>query len=101
MDKIKNPTFIQNSLDPTNNKFVKEIYVKKISKKTGNVIWWMEWQYYKNRGNYSVTDVYKHYNGREARIIYRNEPIIHYLVLDKTLRTDDPPKIDMSNVKPE
>lgn len=103
MDKIKNPIFLENCLDPTNNKYVKQIYIKKISKKSGNTIWWIEWLYYKNRGNYSVRDVYKHYHGKEAQIIYMNDSVIHNIILDKTLRpiVNTNPEINNNNLNSE
>lgn len=83
MDNIKNKVFIENSLDPTNNKYVKKIFVKKVSKKTGNDIWYMEWEYFSNRGNYSVSSVYKTHVGKEVRVIYRGDSKIYNFVIPK------------------
>lgn len=73
MDKLKNPVFIANSTDPLNGKFVKKIYVKKISK-LNRVIWPMEWEYYSDRAKNSITDLYKQNVGKEAKVIYSGEP---------------------------
>jgi len=73
MDKLKNPIFIYNSTDPLNGKFVKKVYIKKISK-INRVIWPMEWEYYSDRAKNSITDLYKNNVGREAKVIYSGEP---------------------------
>jgi len=81
MDHLKNPVFIQNITDPLNGKCVKEIRVKKQMKdtqfKTDRIKYDMIWQYYRDRARTSVIDVYKKYKGKELKIIYSGDPIIH------------------------
>lgn len=83
MESLKNPVFIHNITDPINNKYVKNIYMKKVSKKTNREIWFMEWNYYKNRGNYSVRDVYKHNIGKTVRVTYSGDPKIYEFMIPK------------------
>ena len=82
MSKIKNPIFIKNCTDPTNGKIVNCIYFYKkyrpnkykdeIRTKRDLV-----WQYYRNRWNKSIEQVFIDYyntsNIYEARIIYKDE----------------------------
>lgn len=99
MDKIKNPIFLENSIDPSNDKFVKKIFIKKISRKTGKEIWYMAWEYYKNRGNKSVKEIYKNNKGKEIKIIYRGDPVIHSFTipLGKKPNDDDDDSLSISN----
>ena len=77
-DNLKNPIFISNITDPITNKHVKKIYHIKVSK-INRIIEPMIWEYYKNRGNMSVQEIYKKFKGSKIKIIYFNDPIIHEL----------------------
>jgi hypothetical protein len=81
MDKLKNPIFINNCTDPLNGKMVKEIRVLKHMKdtqfKTDRIKYDMVWQYYRDRNRTAVIDVYKKYKGKELKIIYSGDPVIH------------------------
>ena len=62
-----------NTKDPLTGKIIKNIYVKKISKKTGNEIWHQKWQYYRNRKKLSIGDFYRQNTGKTIQITFFGE----------------------------
>ena len=72
-----------NRTDPINKLPVKNIYVKKISKKTGKEIWHMKWQYYRHRKTLSVTNFYKSIPGEEVRITFSGVPQQKVMIVPK------------------
>jgi hypothetical protein len=76
MPTLKNETFIKNIIDPKTGKQVKKIYQIKLSK-LNRIVEPMVWEYYKNRGNMSVEEIYKKFNGYQLKFIYFNDPIIY------------------------
>lgn len=76
MPNLKNETFIQNITDPNTGKQVKKIYQIKLSK-LNRYVEPMVWEYYKNRANTSVGDIYKKFKGYQLKIIYFNDPVIY------------------------
>ena len=76
MPELKNETFIKNITDPRTGKQVKKIYQIKISK-LDRIVEPMVWEYYKNRANTSVSDIYKKFNGYQLKFIYFGDPVIH------------------------
>jgi hypothetical protein len=79
MNHIKNQTFLTNSTDPTNQKFVKEIWRHMWYDHDRREKWDLIWNYYRDRGRTSIEEVYRNNKnkGHKLRIIYRNDPIIH------------------------
>ena len=67
---LKNQIFIKNATDPITKQFVKKIFMKKISRKTGNEIWPLEWEYYSDRRKYSILELYKKNVGKEIEITF-------------------------------
>lgn len=76
MPNLKNEIFIKNIIDPKTGKQVKKIYQIKLSK-LNRIVEPMVWEYYKNRGNMSVEEIYKKFNGYQLKFIYFNDPIIY------------------------
>jgi hypothetical protein len=76
MPDLKNETFIKNITDPRTGKQVKKIYQIKLSK-LERIVEPMVWEYYKNRANMSVSDIYKKFNGYQLKFIFFNDPIIY------------------------
>lgn len=76
MPELKNETFITNITDPRTGKQVKKIYQIKVSK-IGRIVEPMVWEYYKNRANTSVGDIYVKFSGYQLKIIYFNDPVIY------------------------
>jgi hypothetical protein len=76
MPELKNQTFINNITDPKTGKQVKKIYQMKISK-IGRLVEPMVWEYYKNRANMSISDIYKKYKGYQLKMIFFGDPIIY------------------------
>jgi len=76
VDNLKNPIFISNITDPLTNKYVKKIYHVKISK-LNRIVEPMVWEYYKNRGNMSIQEVYNKFKGSKVKIIFFNDPVIY------------------------
>lgn len=76
MPELKNETFINNITDPITGKQVKKIYQIKLSK-LDRILEPMVWEYYRNRANMSVAEVYKKYNGYKLKMIFFNDPVIH------------------------
>jgi hypothetical protein len=64
MPTLKNPIFINNVTDKNNGMMVQSIYHTHNSK-MNKPIKKLVWQFYKNRGNLSVMDVYKKYKDIE------------------------------------
>ena len=83
MDNIKNPIFIKNSTDPISGNFVKEIRVMKVMKDTehkkNRIKYDMVWQYYRDRNRKSIEEIYKEHKGKQIKIIYFGDSIIHEL----------------------
>ena len=79
MNHIKNQTFLTNSTDPTNQKFVKEIWRHMWYDHDRREKWDLIWNYYRDRGRTSIEEVYRNNKnkGHKLRIIYRNDPVIH------------------------
>ena len=73
----------RNSTDPITGHRIKNIYVKKISRKTGNEIWHQKWQYYRHRKTLSITDFYKQYVGKEIRITFSGIPQQKVMIVPK------------------
>ncbi len=76
MPELKNETFIANITDPRTGRQVKKIYQIKVSK-LGRLVEPLVWEYYKNRANMSVGEIYKKFNGYQLRFIYFGDPVIH------------------------
>ncbi len=79
MFNIKNPIFLKNTTDPKTNKYVKKIYYMEMSK-IDRLVESLVWEYYKNRANMSVGDVYKKFKGKglkKLKIIFFNDPVIY------------------------
>jgi hypothetical protein len=76
MTELKNEKFIANITDPKTNKRVKKIYQIKKSK-LDRIIEPMVWEYYKNRANMSVDEVYKKYKGYKLKMIFFGDPMIY------------------------
>jgi len=86
MPTLKNQVFINNITDPITNKQVKKIFQIKISK-LDKIVEPMVWEYFKNRNNTSISQIYKKYHGYQLKIIFFNDPVIH------TFNTIDPSSI--------
>ncbi len=76
IDNLKNQTFISNITEPVSNKYVKKIFHVKVSK-LDRIIEPMIWEYYKNRANMSIEELYKKYKGSKIKVIYFNDPVIY------------------------
>lgn len=76
MPELKNETFIKNITDPRTGKQVKKIYQIKLSK-LDRIVEPMVWEYYKNRANTPVSDIYKKFNGYQLKFIFFNDPNIY------------------------
>lgn len=73
MPVLKNPIFIENITDKNNGKMVNYIYYNHTTK-LNKPIRTLVWQYYKNRGNHSVMEIFKKYKDKEnLEIIYFND----------------------------
>lgn len=79
MNHIKNQTFLDNSTDPTNQKFVKEIWRHMKYDHERRDKWDLIWNYYRDRNRTSIEEVYRNNKnkGHMLRIIYRGDPMIH------------------------
>lgn len=79
MNHIKNQTFLTNSTDPTNQKFVKEIWRHMFYDHGRREKWDLIWNYYRDRNRTSIEQIYRDNKnkGHKLRIIYRNDPVIH------------------------
>lgn len=79
MNHIKNQTFLTNSTDPTNQKFVKEIWRHMFYDHGRREKWDLIWNYYRDRNRTSIEQVYRDNKNKDhkLRIIYRNDPLIH------------------------
>ena len=79
MNHIKNQTFLTNSTDPTNQKFVKEIWRHMKYDHDRRDKWDLIWNYYRDRNRTSIEQIYRDNKnkGHKLRIIYRNDPVIH------------------------
>ena len=86
MPELKNPIFIKNITDPKTGKHVKKIFQIKLSK-LNRIVEPMVWEYFKNRANMSIEDVYKKYNGYQLKIIFFNDPIIYTINTDTNLES--------------
>ena len=76
---MSNQVFINNSTDPRTGKQVKKIYHMEMSK-INRLVVPLVWQYYKNRGNMSVEQVYKKFKGKglnKLQMIFFNDPVIY------------------------
>lgn len=76
MPELKNELFLNNINDPKTNKQVKKIFQIKTSK-LGRIVKPMVWEYYKNRSNMSIQEVYNKFKGSNLQIIYFNDPLIY------------------------
>ncbi len=79
MLNIKNPIFIKNITDPITGKPVKKIYHMDMTK-MDRLVEPLVWEYYKNRANMSVGDIYKKFKGKglkKLKIIFFNDPVIY------------------------
>ena len=76
MPELKNETFIKNITDPKTGKQVKKIYQIKVSK-LDRLVEPLVWEYYKNRGNMSVEEIYKKFNGYQLKFIFFGDPVIY------------------------
>lgn len=76
MPELKNEVFIKNITDPRTGKQVKKIYQIKLSK-MDRILEPLVWEYYKNRANTSVEDIYKKFNGYQLKFIFFGDPIIY------------------------
>jgi hypothetical protein len=76
MPELKNETFLKNITDPRTGKQVKKIFQIKLSK-LNRIVKPMIWEYYKNRANTSVIDIYKKFNGYQLNFIFFNDPNIY------------------------
>ncbi len=76
MPELKNETFIKNITDPRTGKQVKKIYQIKKSK-LDRIVEPLVWEYYKNRANTSVEEIYKKFNGYQLKFIYFADPVIY------------------------
>ena len=76
MPELKNETFIKNIVDPRTGKQVKKIYQITVSK-LNRLVEPLVWEYYKNRANTSISDIYKKFNGYQLKFIYFGDPVIH------------------------
>lgn len=76
MPQLKNETFIKNITDPRTGKQVKKIFQIKLSK-LDRIVEPMVWEYYRNRGNTPVEEIYKKFNGYQLKFIFFNDPVIH------------------------
>ena len=76
MPELKNPVFVANITDPLTQKQVKKIYQVKMSK-IGRIVEPMVWEYYSNRANMSIEQVYAQFHGYKLKIIFFNDPIIY------------------------
>ena len=76
MPQLKNQTFINNITDPITGKQIKKIFQIKISK-LDKIVEPMVWEYFKNRNNTSISQIYKKYHGYQLKIIFFNDPVIH------------------------
>jgi hypothetical protein len=91
MPELKNETFIKNITDPKTGKQVKKIYQIKISK-INRIVEPMVWEYYKNRGNMSVDEIYKKFKGYQLKFIYFGDPVIYTIdTIDTTPVIDSLP----------
>jgi hypothetical protein len=53
----------------------------------------MVWEYYKNRANMPVSDIYKKFNGYQLKFIFFNDPVIHTIdTIGQNELTDNLPK---------
>lgn len=62
-----------NSQDPVTGGFVKEIWLKKPSKKLERDLWHLDWIYYRHRYKLPVREYYKKHFGRTIRIVFRGQ----------------------------
>lgn len=76
MPELKNETFIKNITDPITGKQVKKIFQIKKSK-LDRIVEPMVWEYYKNRANTSINEIYQKFKGYQLKIIFFNDPVIH------------------------
>ncbi len=91
MPELKNETFIKNITDPRTGKQVKKIYQIKLSK-LNRIVEPMVWEYYKNRANTSIGDIYKKFNGYQLKIIFFNDPNIYVVdSIDSNAQVDNLP----------
>ena len=70
--KQKAPPHV-NSKDPVTGKFVKEIWIKKVSKKLERDLWHLDWVYYRHRYKLPVIEFYKKNFGKTIRIVFRGQ----------------------------
>jgi hypothetical protein len=104
MPELKNPIFVANITDPLTQKQVKKIYQVKISK-IGRIVEPMVWEYYSNRANMSIEQVYTKFHGYKLKIIFFNDPVIYEIDngangVVKYSRADNPkPNVKSSGTK--
>lgn len=85
---IKNKTFLNNSLDPLSQKYVKEIWFYKKTK-LGRIKKDLVWIYYRNRGTKSVYDTLKELinnNILKITIIYFDDCVQHTFDIDEEFK---------------
>lgn len=83
--ELKNPLFKANSIDPLTKKYVRSVWLKKISK-IDRVIWTQVWEFYRDRKRQSIYDIYKKYPEEELKIIYTGEPQPTFLISPKNAK---------------
>lgn len=81
---IKNSKFLDNTWDPVAQKYVKSIWLHKITK-LNREKYDLIWQYYRNRHKNSVGSVYKLHHERRFKIIYFSDPIEHIIEVDHNM----------------
>lgn len=92
LQKLKNPIFKQNSIDPITGKFVKSIYARKVSK-MGREIWHQVWQYYRDRKRANVDSCYQKYYHTPVRVVYSGDPKVYYYLNKQPIsKPEKPPK---------
>lgn len=87
LQQIKNPTILNNSLDPLTGKYVKRLWA---NKKTKLERWKrdMIWEYYRYRTRWPVTEALRetfYKNVPIVTIVYFNDPVEHRIELTKEM----------------
>ncbi|ARF08746.1 hypothetical protein Catovirus_1_796 [Catovirus CTV1] len=90
LQKLKNPIFKQNSIDPITGKYVKSIYARKVSK-MGREIWHQVWQYYRDRKRADVESCYKKFYHTPVRVIYSGDPKVYYYLNKQPIAKPEKP----------
>lgn len=94
LQNLKNPIFKENATDPITGKYVKSIYVRKISK-MGREIWTQVWQYYRDRKRENIESCYKKYYYAPIKVTYSGDPKIHYYLNKQEIQKPEKPSEDL------